>query len=550
LPRFNLKKDLPIVALIMLLVLSYIAYNKADIKVLDLPTYEEFLEKDLFVSATVTDGEVILKSKDDTYSMIVDGIDFDKLLKKVPVSLSKESSFENSIFTIFAFLFFLLGVLLFNRFKKSSLAEVQKERSFADDSNFYKRATPMQKSDITFKDVAGVSEVKDELKEVIDFLKNPKKYQNFGIKLPRGVLLVGPPGVGKTMIAKAVAGEAKVPFFYQSGASFVHIYVGMGAKRVKDLFINAKRETPSIIFIDEIDAVGKARGNNNHNDEREATLNQLLVEMDGFEDSSSVIVIAATNQIEVLDEALLRSGRFDRRVFIPLPNIAERVEILKVHLKDKKHSLNLEEVAKMCVGFSGASLATLVNEAAIYALNRGAKKISLEDFEAVKDKVVLGKKKALAYSDSEREIQATYQAAKALSAYWYEVDFDKIGILGGELKGEDSEFSSRTKLLSKIKVYLSGKIATQIIYDESYSNATSDINKAKKIADDMTQKYAMGEGIIPTTLDSANILDEAILEVEGFLYKMKDSIKNIKDILLLDEYITKDRLKSIVDEVL
>ncbi|MDC0933663.1 AAA family ATPase, partial [Arcobacteraceae bacterium] len=208
-------------------------------------------------------------------------------------------------------------------------------------------------SSITFKDVAGITEIKEELEEVVDFLNNPKKYQKYGVSLPRGVLLVGPPGVGKTLIAKAVAGEAEVPFFYQSGASFVHIYVGMGAKRVRELFAVAKLNAPSIIFIDEIDAVGKARGIGS-NDERESTLNELLTQMDGFDSSSGVMVVAATNKIEVLDEALLRAGRFDRRVFLTLPTKTDRIDILNLYLKNKSFNLDIEKLANETSGFSSS----------------------------------------------------------------------------------------------------------------------------------------------------------------------------------------------------
>ena len=249
-----------------------------------------------------------------------------------------------------------------------------------------------QKSDVTFADVAGISEVKEELVEIVDFLKNPQKYKEFGIKLPKGVLLVGPPGVGKTLIAKAVAGEAGVPFFYQSGATFVQMFVGVGAKRVKSLFNKAKQNAPSIIFIDEIDAIGKVRGAL-RNDEREATLNQLLTEMDGFEKSEGVIVIAATNKVELLDDALLRAGRFDRRVYVELPGLDDREGILKIYLKNKPFKGDVREIAKMTVGFSGAALASLVNEASIYALNSNKKSIGIEDFLAVKDKVLAGKKR-------------------------------------------------------------------------------------------------------------------------------------------------------------
>lgn len=401
-------------------------------------------------------------------------------------------------------------------------------------------------SSVTFAQVAGIDEVKDELLEIIDYLKNPKKYQDLGITLPKGVLLVGPPGVGKTMIAKAVAGEAGVPFFYQSGSSFVQIYVGMGAKRVRELFMRAKSKAPSIIFIDEIDAVGKARGNT-RSDEREATLNQLLTEMDGFEDSKGVIVIAATNKIEVLDEALLRSGRFDRRIYVDLPDLIEREEILKVYLKDKQYELNLNEIARLCVGFSGAALALLVNEAALNALRRKSNFIQKEDILAVKDKVLIGKKKVLNLNEREKEILAFYQAAKALSAYWLEVDFDRIGLLAESFKPFDGELVSKQELTNMIKVALAGNVAMQMIYAQSFSNASDDIQKAKGIALQMCEQYGMAQRILGDMSDVQVILDEARTEIEDFLMRSKPMLHNVAQALLVQERLGKEEIKSLCE---
>ena len=476
------------------------------------------------------------------------------MIEKVPVKLLEDQDYSDEIFTFILLAMVLFVAIIYGK-RESLLKEREEEASnhlkevlSKEEQPFYNKVD-ITKSDITFKDVAGIDSVKEELSEIVDFLKKPEKYQKFGIKLPRGVLLIGPPGVGKTLIAKAVAGEADVPFFYQSGSSFVQIYVGMGSKRVRELFAQAKKNAPSIVFIDEVDAVGKARGEG-RNDERESTLNQLLTEMDGFEDSSNVIVLAATNKIEVLDEALLRSGRFDRRVFVSLPNLKERSEILTVHLKGKPHDIDVEDISKMSVGFSGAALATLVNEAAINALKRDAQKIEKEDFEAIKDKVLLGKKKILSYSQEEKEIQATYQAAKALSAYWYEVDFDKVSLINTSLKDVDREIESRTQMLSKLKVYLSGMVASQIFYEETFSNALEDVSKAKILAQDMVEKYGMGEGIIPSQIDSANLIDESVEDVETFLFKMKNSITEVAKILLDQESITKEELKKVVGEFL
>ncbi len=548
--RFNAKKHIPLLTFILLIALSAIVYLRENILAIDLPTYQHFLEENLFKSAKIVDRNVILKTDEGTYSIIIDGVDLEKLLDKVPVSIEEKNSYSEEIF--FFLLFFALALLLlfFGKKEKEESAEPPKQNALAPHENAFYKKMQAKTSAVTFKDVAGIEDVKEELAEVVDFLKNPQKYQEFGITLPRGVLLVGPPGVGKTLIAKAVAGEAKVPFFYQSGASFVQIYVGMGAKRVRDLFATAKNMAPSIVFIDEIDAVGRVRGGMSHNDERDATLNQLLTEMDGFEDNSNVVVIAATNQIDVLDEALLRSGRFDRRVFISLPNIEERKEILKVHLKGKSHNIKYLDIAKMSVGFSGAALATFVNEAAIHALRRKADKISKKDFLDVKDKVLLGKRKVLSYSNEEKKIQATYQAAKALCAYWYEIDFDRVSIIGSAFKDVEREIESRSQMLSKIKLYLSGMIATNIFYEETFTNASEDVTKAKIVASEMVERYAMGEGILASGMESANILDEAIEDVEAFLFKMKDAVKAVETVLLEKESMTKEELKSVVDAFL
>lgn len=406
---------------------------------------------------------------------------------------------------------------------------------------------PMSSS-VRFKDVAGISEVKEELVEIIDYLKNPKHYQDLGITLPKGVLLVGPPGVGKTMIAKAVAGEAAVPFFYQSGSSFVQIYVGMGAKRVRELFARAKARAPSIIFIDEIDAVGKARGNT-RSDEREATLNQLLTEMDGFEDSSGVIVIAATNKMEVLDEALLRSGRFDRRIYVELPNLQEREHILGLYLKDKKHELDIEEVARLCVGFSGAALASLVNESALNALRRKSNVIQKEDILATKDKVLTGKKKALSLNEKEKEILALYQSAKALSAYWLEVDFDKIGLVSESFRQIDKELTSKQELMSKIKVALSGNIAVECIYKQTFSNAKEDILSAKEIATQMCEQYGMGEQLLSDSSDIAHILEQAQNEMREFIINSKAVLLQISRALQERERLSKDEIQEIYESI-
>ena len=334
----------------------------------------------------------------------------------------KGSSYYIGIIFLFVLLFLSFVIKIkqdkirayFNKNKKNNAfdAEVEKSKTKALSSDDLDSNIQAVTSNVTFKDVAGIKEIKEELEEIVDFLNNPNKYLKYGVKLPKGVLLVGPPGVGKTLIARAVAGEADVPFFYQSGASFVHIYVGMGAKKVRELFAKAKQSAPSIVFIDEIDAVGKMRSGKS-NDEREATLNELLTQMDGFDGESGVIVIAATNKIEVLDDALLRAGRFDRRVYVGLPNIEDRKNILELYLKDINHKIDIEKLVNETAGFSSAALATLINEALLNMIKSYKKNLDYKDIEVAKNKLEFGKKQIKILDDEQKEILAIYQASKA-----------------------------------------------------------------------------------------------------------------------------------------
>ncbi len=551
-PKFNNKKlIITLSAFFVLVVLLAFAYLKNSPTVIDLSTYNEMLKENVIKKAKIEKERIVLYTvTGGKYSIIKAGVDMKALLERVPVEVSTDDGVkEESAFLILVIL--ILSILIF--FGKNKNTEQPQERiNDKADSLELEAVMPMNikpaVSNITFDDVAGIESVKEELYEIVDFLKSPEKYKKFGIKLPKGFLLIGPPGVGKTMIAKAVAGEADVPFFYQSGASFVQIYVGMGAKRVKELFAYAKRFAPSIIFIDEIDAVGRARGAM-RNDERESTLNQLLTEMDGFEESSGVIVIGATNKIEIIDEALLRPGRFDRRVFVPLPDLYDREKIISIYLKNKPHSVDIKEIAKMTVGFSGASLSTLVNEAAINALRRGSNLIETKDFLDVKDKVLLGKRKVLSFSEEEKKIQAIYQAAKALSAYWFDVDFERITIVSDSLKEVEREIESKSQIISKIKVYLAGSVASKIFFNESYSNAKEDIAKAKMLAKIMIEQYAMGDHLYLEQKDVIEVLESAREEMEKFLEGMKDVISKIADILLEKESVSKKELKKVVNEI-
>ena len=405
------------------------------------------------------------------------------------------------------------------------------------------------KSDVSFDDIGGISDVKIELEEIIDFMKNPKRYKSFGARMPRGVLLVGPPGVGKTMIAKAVAHAAEVPFYYQSGASFVQIYVGMGAKRVHELFAAAKKNAPSIIFIDEIDAVGKKRSGE-RNDEREATLNQLLTEMDGFEGSSGVIVVAATNKIDVLDSALLRAGRFDRRVFVELHTKRERESILLKYLSKVPHDLDAKIIANMTVGFNGAALAALVNEAALLSLRQNDFHVTVEHFHQVKDKVMFGKKKLQMLNDKQKEYRITYQAGKVLLASYFDLPFEKLMLSNEKLTPSTDEPFIKQELEFRVMMLLAGMVACNIKFNEHSNSAKDDLEEAKEIVSLMCQEYGMASSLMPQEGEEEIMLNRLYEECGTLLVKMKNVMQSIEAILLERESITKLEVNKLLNEVL
>ena len=369
-----------------------------------------------------------------------------------------------------------------------------------------------EKNKITFKDVAGSQEAKEELTEIIDFLKTPEKFTKIGAKIPKGVLLTGPPGTGKTLMAKAVAGEAGVPFFTISGADFVEMFVGVGASRVRDLFVQSKKSSPCILFIDELDAVGRHRGTGigGGNDEREQTLNQLLVEMDGFETEDNVIVIAATNRPDVLDPALLRPGRFDRHVVVDRPDVKAREEILIVHSKKIKtvDDLDLNVVAKGTPGMSGADLASIINEAALFAARRGKEKVELDDVESAKDKVMMGvERKSAVINPEEKKITAYHEAGHVLIAKLTEGSdsVHKVTIIPrGRAMGlthylpiEEKHSYSKTYIYSKLLHLFGGRVAEELVFGDITTGASNDIERATDIARKMVCEWGMSEEIGP-----------------------------------------------------
>ena len=470
-----------------------------------------------------------------------------KIASKAP----EKQSFLAQIFIHWFPFLLLIGVWIF------FMRQMQGGGGGRGAMSFGKSKAKMQTEDqvkVTFSDVAGVEEAKEEVKELVDFLRDPAKFQNLGGQIPRGVLMVGSPGTGKTLLARAIAGEAKVPFFTISGSDFVEMFVGVGASRVRDMFEQAKKHAPCIIFIDEIDAVGRHRGAGvgGGHDEREQTLNQLLVEMDGFEGNEGVIVIAATNRPDVLDPALLRPGRFDRQVTVPLPDIRGREQILKVHMKKTPLTNDVKPkiLARGTPGFSGADLANLVNEAALFAARANKKAVEMEDFEKAKDKILMGgERKSMVMNDDERKLTAYHEAGHAVVGRLvpdhdpvYKVSIIPRGRALGVtmfLPEEDRYSNSKQRINSMIAALFGGRVAEELIFgaDSVTTGASNDIERATALARNMVTKWGLSNKMGPLTY--------AEEENEVFLGKSVSQTKHVSD---ETAHTIDSEIRKIIDE--
>jgi len=509
------------------------------------------------------------------------------LAKGVEIRVKHRSSVWNSIWPILPFILIVVfWVALFRMMQQGPQSAISFGKA---------RTREIQTKDkvrrVTFDDVAGIDEAKEELREVIEFLRDPTKFKRLGARIPKGIILVGPPGTGKTLLAKAVAGEANVPFFSISGSDFVELFVGVGAARVRDLFARAKRNAPAIVFIDELDAVGRYRGAGigGGHDEREQTLNALLVEMDGFDPNEGIIVIGATNRPDILDPALLRPGRFDRKIVVNLPDVNGREAILKVHTRNVPlgEDVDLKKLAQETPGFSGADLANMVNEAALIAAKKGKRQVNMEDFEEARDKVIMGpERRSLAMSPKEKRMIAYHEAGHALAALLLEADpVHKVTIIPRglalgttqSLPTDDKHTFSKEYILSKIGALLAGRVAEKLVLNTVTTGAANDLEMATQLARKMVTEWGMSEKLGPVTFgkkeehiflgkeigrprdhseriaelideEIRNIIHEQEQRIEKLLREHLPVLHKIAEKLLEKETLTGEEIRKILEE--
>jgi cell division protease FtsH len=536
------------IILFIILISSYVSYK--NLRVVSLYEFKNLIEKDQlkrilvydnFIIAETITGDIIKINKESgvTFWQIAKDLNIpQEKLQKIEIASQNKTTQE----IILALIINLLPVIVIIAIFWYMFSQAQKGAGqiFSFSKSSVKMYDP-GKEKITFDDIAGLKEAKEELKEVIEFLKNPQKFLSLGARVPKGVLLVGPPGTGKTLLAKATAYTAGVPFFYISGSEFIELFVGVGASRIRDAFAVAKKFAPSILFIDEIDSIGRIRGIGltGAHEEREQTLNQLLAEMDGFEKEIPLVVMAATNRPDVLDPALLRPGRFDRKIYLDLPTVTEREEILKIHLRNKKvGEVNLKEIAERTPGFSGADIANLCNEAAIIAARKNKTQIEQEDLIEAIEKVMLGpERKSKVYSKKEKMVAAYHEAGHAIVAHYlpYASPVQKISIIARARAGgytlktpiEERSFLFKKEFLDEIAAALGGYASELIVFNDISTGASSDLRVATDMTRELVTTYGMSEKFGPISLGRKQ---EIIYGYKEFLIEKDYSEKTAEEI--------------------
>ncbi len=560
-----------LIFLIIVTIFSMVADSRNEKENISLSTVSKDIKQEKVESINVSKEELTIKYKVGeekksrkeagtalSESLVNYGISVEKL-SQIDIEVKGPNSFKRWFAALAPFLIPIL-FLVFLFWFISKQAKGASMQAFSFGQSKARLTSPDDESQkVTFKDVAGSEEAKEELSEVVDFLKRPKKFLGIGAKIPKGTILIGSPGTGKTLLARAVAGEAEVPFYSISGSEFVEMFVGVGASRVRDLFKQVKKSAPSIIFIDELDAIGRVRGTGTGggHDEREQTLNQILVEMDGFEPTEKVVILAATNRPDVLDPALLRPGRFDRRVITDLPDRKDREAILKIH-SDKKpftKDVDLSVVAERTPGFSGADLYSLMNESAILAARNNRKKISQSDLISSIEKVMLGpERKSHILSKKEKDIAAYHEVGHALlaSILPYADLVHKVSIIArGKASGytlklpfEDKKMQSRKEFLDDIVVSLGGYVAEKIVFDDITTGASNDLQVLSSLARDMVSKYGMSEKIGPVSFDAetGKIVKGQIVEGRDYSEKITSEIDEEVNRIIKEAYEKTERL--------